>query len=85
MGKNKVTTATKKKKKNKKKKKTNKKNTKKQKKKKPKQNKTKLSDLYNSSYLVLVFETLNELWSVFHYSPSGAAACFVQQFLVILA
>lgn len=44
-----------------------------------------LCDLYNSSYFVLVFEYLNELWCVFHYSPSGAVARFVQQFLVILA
>lgn len=34
-------------------------------------------------YLILVLEHGNELWSVFHYSPSGAIAHFVQQFLVI--
>lgn len=42
-------------------------------------------DLYNSSYFVLVFESLNEFWSVSHYSPSGAVVHFVWQFLVILA
>lgn len=50
-----------------------------------KQSSANLCDLYNSPYLVLAFEYLNELWSAFHYSPSGAVACFVQQFLVILA
>ena len=44
-----------------------------------------LCDLYNSAYWVWVFEWLNELWSVSHYSPSGAVACFLLQFLVIWA
>lgn len=50
-----------------------------------KQSHANLCDLCNSSYWVPVFEWLNELRSVFHYSPSGAAACFVHQFLVIRA
>lgn len=37
------------------------------------------------TYWVLVFEYLNEPWSVFHYFPSGAVACFVQQFLALSA
>lgn len=54
-------------------------------KKKWKQSHAYLCDLYNSAYWVRVFEWLNELWSVSHYSPSGAVACFLLQFLVIWA